>query len=110
MAKNHLQPGVVIDVVLTAAATSGDLIAVGTFVGIALKSGAIGDTISVQIEEVFTVPKLGTDVMSQGVVVYLDATNKRVTLDDAEGANIKAGKTVTAAGNGVTAVALKLNA
>lgn len=110
MSRNHIQPGNVIDVTLAAAATSGDLIKVGDLAGVALTSGAIGETISVAIDEVYEVPKLTTDVMAAGVVVYLDADDKRVTLDAAAGANIRAGKTVTAAGNGVTTVNVKLNA
>lgn len=110
MSKKHVQPGNIIAVVLTAAANADDLIKVGDLAGVALGKGAIGDTISVAIDEVFTVSKLSTDVMAAGVVVYLDADDKRVTLDAAAGANIKAGKTITAAGNGVAFVNVKLNA
>lgn len=110
MSKNHVQPGNVIAVTLTAAATSGDLIKVGDLAGVASSSGTIGDSISVAIDEVFSVPKLATDVMAQGVIVYLDADDKRVTLDAASGANIRAGKTTIAAGNGVATVHVKLNA
>lgn len=110
MAKNHIQPGIVIAVTLAASHSSGDLIAVGELAGVCLASGGSGDEISVQIDEVFEVAKLSTDVMGQGVTVYLDAANKRVTLDDGTGANIYAGKTTAAAGNGAATVALKLNA
>ena len=116
MAKNHVQPGMVIDVTLSATVASGDLIKVGDLAGVCLAAGGSGDTISVQIAEVFTVPKVSTDVMVQGNTVYLDHANKRVQLasgDDGGSppiAFIVAGKVVTAAGNGVTTVNLKLNA
>lgn len=110
MSNKHVQPGVVIAVTLAAAATSNDLIKVGDLAGVALTSGGIGDSISVAIDEVYTVNKLSTDVMGQGVIVYLDADDKHVTLAAASGANIRAGKTVSAAGNGVTTVNVKLNA
>ncbi|MGH8429951.1 MAG: capsid cement protein [Solimonas sp.] len=112
MAKNHIKPGKVVDD-YTASGTSylsGDLLKVGELAGVAL--GDIADTKTgvVQVEEVFEVPKLSTDVMGKGVSVYLDEANKRVTLSAAAGANIYAGKTFNAAGNGVTKVMVKLNA
>ena len=110
MARNGKQPGVIIPVTLAAAATSGELIKVGDLAGVALHTGGIGDTIEVAIDEVFEVAKLSTDNMGQGVTVYLDATNKRVTLADAAGANIAAGKTTKAAAGSTTVVEVKLNA
>jgi len=110
MAKNHVRPGVVIDVTLAAAVLSGELIKVGDLAGVALGSGGIGDTVSVQVDEVFRVPKLAADNMAVGVRVYLDAANKRVTLSDASGANIAAGKTAAPAAATTTTVEVKLNA
>ena len=110
MSKKHVQPGCIIEVTLAAAATADDLIKVGDLAGVALGTGAIGSKISVAIDEVFTVAKLSTDVMAAGVTVYLDADDKRVTLDTAAGANIKAGKTTEAAGAGALFVNVKLNA
>lgn len=110
MARNGKHPGAVIPVTLAAAATSGELIKVGDLAGVALHTGGIGDTIEVAIDEVFAVAKLSTDNMAQGVTVYLDATEKRVTLDDATGSNIPAGKTTVAAAASTTVVEVKLNA
>lgn len=112
MAKNHIKPGKVVDD-FTASGTSylsGDLVKIGDLVGIALVDIPDTKTGSVIIEEVFEVPKLSTDVMGKGVSVYLDENDKRVTLDAAAGANIYAGKTFNAAGNGVAVVKVKLNA
>lgn len=113
MAKNHVQPGNIIAVTLGATFASGDLIKVGDRAGVCLLDGGSGDEISVAVDEVFNVSKLSTDVMSTiGTTVYLDETNKRVTLTD-EGAgstvNIVAGYTTSVAGNGDLTVNVKLN-
>lgn len=108
MARNHIQPGKVIEFTAGANVASGELVLIGDLVGVALADVANGAVGSAQIEEVFEVPKLSTDVMTAGVAVYLDASNKRVTLED-EG-NKYAGKTVNGAGNGIAKVRVKLNA
>lgn len=113
MAKTHVQPGNIIAVTLAATFAAGDLIKVGDRAGVCLSSGESGDEISVAVDEVFTVAKLSTDVMTAiGTTVYLDATNKRVTLTtDGPGSdvNIPAGYTTSVAGNGVATVNVKLN-
>lgn len=59
------------------------------------------------IEGVFTLPKLSTDVVTQGAALYWDNTNLRLTLTSAS--NTLAGRAYAAAGNGVTSVAIKIN-
>lgn len=111
MATNHKHRGFALPVTLVAAAVSNQLIKVGDLAGVCLNSGEIGDEISVAIDEVFLVDKFADDDMSTiGTQVYLDATNKRVTLDANGGANIPAGKTTTVAAATVTSVEVKLNA
>lgn len=110
MARNHIQPGKVIEVTAGAAYASGELILVGELAGVCLGAVENGGKVSVQIDEVFEVAKLSTDNMGVGVTVYLDAANKRVTLDDAAGGNLYAGKTVAAAAGSTTVVRVKLNA
>lgn len=110
MAKNHVQPGNVIDVTLGAAYASGDLIAVGTLAGVVLQGGANGQTRSVAIDEVYRVPKRTAAVFAAGAIAYLDAGNKRLDDTDNSGANIRAGRVTIAAGNGATTVDIKLNA
>ena len=80
---------------------------VGTWIGVALADIANNATGSVQIANVFTLPKLGTDTMAQGALVYWDNTNKRLTTT-ASG-NTLAGKAFSAAGSGVTTVQVRLN-
>ncbi len=110
MARNGKHPGLIIPVTLAASAVSGELIKVGDLAGVALQSGGIGATIEVAIDEVFAVAKFADDNIAQGAQVYLDATNKRVTLAAAAGANIPAGKATRAAAATTTVVEVKLNA
>lgn len=110
MARNHVQPGNVIDVPLTASYAAGELILVGTLAGVCLVGGGNGDTVSVAIDEVYNVAKLSTDNMTIGAQVYLDATGREVTLDDDTGANLPAGRVTKAAGASTTTVNVKLNA
>lgn len=111
MAKNHSVPGKVISITASGAnIASGELVKVGDLVAVALGAIPDGKTGEGAIEEVFTVPKLSSDNMGKGVIVYLDATNKRVTLNADSGTNIRAGKTFDAAGAATTTVRVKLNA
>lgn len=107
--KNFVQPGDVIAFTPGATVASGDLVKIGSRVGVATTAGVSGTPIEARIEGVVSVPKLVTDVMTAGAVVYLDEDDKRVTLDAASGANIQAGFVIAAAGNGVTTALLKLN-
>ena len=110
MAKNYVQEGDVIDYVNASGSTitSGTAVLIGARLGVALADIANGATGSVQVEGVFTVPKLGTDVVAAGALLYWDNTNKRLTTT-ASG-NTLSGFAVGAAGSGVTAVNIKINA
>lgn len=109
MAKNYIQPGDILDLTVTGSAvTSGSVLVIGTRIGIALKDGAVGETIAVAVKGVYNLPKLATDVVAQGALLYWDNTNKRLTTT-ASG-NSLAGYAANAAGNGVATVNLALNA
>ena len=110
MAKNYVQEGDVIDYVNASGSTitSGTAVLIGARLGVTLADIANGATGSVQVEGVFTVPKLGTDVVAAGALLYWDNTNKRLTTT-ASG-NTLSGFAVAAAGSGVTAVNIKINA
>lgn len=71
--KNVHQDGRVLDVTLTAAVSSGGVVAIGKLVGIAVTDGAIGDTIAVHVEGVFQLPKLAAAVFARGAAVNWDA-------------------------------------
>ena len=110
MAKNYVQEGDVIDYVNASGSTitSGTAVLIGARLGVALADIANCATGSVQVEGVFTVTKLGTDVVAAGALLYWDNTNKRLTTT-ASG-NTLSGFAVAAAGSGVTAVNIKINA
>lgn len=90
-----------------AAINAGDLVTIGTMVAVALDNIAIGATGAVKLNGVFTLPKLGTDVIAELVDVYWDPLAGNITLTSTS--NTLAGKAFAAAGNGVTTVQVLLN-
>lgn len=104
--KNFVQNGKTIAVTLTAAIVSGAAILVGALVGVAVQSGEIGDTISVNLTGVYTLPK-AAGALSQGAVLYWDNTAKNVTAT-ASG-NTKIGHAWAAALNGDATVDVMLS-
>lgn len=112
MSNTYKQPGNVIDYVAGTDISSGDLVKIGERVGVAAVDIASGDTGSVCVDGVHEVAKLSTDVVTQGALLYLDATELELTLTtDGPGSdvNILAGYAFAAAGNGETTVLVKLN-
>lgn len=108
MSKTFKQPGEVMDYAAAAATASGDVVVVGTRVGVALTAIAAGSTGSLAVTGVHTLAKLSTDVVAQGALLYWDATNKRLTTT-ASG-NTLAGYAFNAAAAASTVADIKLNA
>ena len=73
--QNFIQPGKAIDVLVTASFThaSGDLVAIGSLIGVAATAGAPGATISIWTEGVFELPK-AAGAIDVGDPVYYDAS------------------------------------
>ncbi|MBS3996611.1 MAG: DUF2190 family protein [Hydrogenophaga sp.] len=108
MTTRYVQAGKVLDFPNAGSAiASGDGVLVGTRMGVALTNIPAGGVGSVQICGVFTLPKLGTDNITQGALVYWDNTNKRMTLT-ASG-NTLAGVSAAAAAASTTSVNVLLN-
>jgi len=108
MTTRFVQPGRVLDFTNAGAAiASGAGVLIGTRFGVALANIATGATGSVQICGVFTVPKLSTDNMTQGALVYWDAANSRMTLTSA--GNTLAGSAAAPAAASTTSVNVLLN-
>jgi predicted RecA/RadA family phage recombinase len=110
MASNYIQPGEVIDWTngTGSAVSSGDVVAIGQILGVALVDIANAATGSVQIKGVFEVPKVSGAVIAAGESLTWDVSagafddNAATTaLGDITGACAVA---VEAAGNGVTAL------
>jgi predicted RecA/RadA family phage recombinase len=109
--KNAFSQGITIDHAPTAARASGAATLIGSvgngMIGVA-KSDVAANALGVfHMDGVHTLPKLTTDVVAQGVLLYWDNTNLRLTLTSA--GNTQAGRAFEAAGNGVTSVACKIN-
>lgn len=77
--------------------TSGQAILVGAILAIALADYAATVVGQYYVRGVHTVAKLSTDVVAEGVALYWDDTNKRLTVT-ASG-NTKVGYAAAAAGN-----------
>jgi predicted RecA/RadA family phage recombinase len=76
MTTNHVQPGKVLDYTNNtgSAISSGDVVKVGQILGVALVDIAVGESGSVQIEGVFTVPKVTAAVIAQGESLTWDVS------------------------------------
>ena len=79
----------------------------GATVGVALAAIAASTPGPVAVKGVYTLPKLSTDVVAQGALLYWDNTNTRLTTTAA--GNTLAGRAAAAAGNGVSTVDIDLN-
>jgi len=111
MAKNYVQEGDIINVTNATGSTvtsgSGMLIST-TRLGVALADVANGAVGSFAVKRVYELPKLETDVVAQGALLYWDNTNKRLTVTSS--GNTLAGYATKAAANGDTTVQIHLNA
>ena len=107
--KNYVQPGDSITFTAAAATSSGDGVLVNSLFGIASGDAAIGEKLVLTTKGVFIMPKVGTDVMTVGTVVYWDEAAGLVTTDDNTGTNPRIGLAVTVAGNPSGTVNVRLD-
>jgi predicted RecA/RadA family phage recombinase len=108
MAKTHVQEGKVMTWTngTGSAVVAGEVVAVGTVIGVALGNIASGATGELAIEEVWTLPKEAPLVITQGDKVYWDDTNNRIDKTDT---NVYAGKAFVSAVSAATTVVVKIN-
>jgi predicted RecA/RadA family phage recombinase len=107
--KNRIQEGDVLALTTpSGGVTSGQAILVGVILAIAVADYAQTVVGQYYVRGVFSVPKLSTDVVAEGVILYWDDTNKRLTVT-ASG-NTKVGYATAAAGNGATTANILLGA
>jgi predicted RecA/RadA family phage recombinase len=106
--RNYLQVGGTVTVTAPANVVSGDVVVVGSLVGVAAFDASQNDQVEITTEGVFTLPKKSTDVVATGNLLYWDAVNHYLTLTAGTGSKPLAGAAVAAAGNGVTTVNVKL--
>ncbi len=84
MAHNYRQRGDILQYTNTgsSAVSSEELVVVGVLAGVALSDIPAGETGSVQISGVFSLPKKAEDAPTQGQALYWNATDKVVTVSD----------------------------
>jgi len=102
--KNYVQEGKTITVTAPAAVTSGQLVVVGSIVGVAGFDAALGADVEVVTQGVFELPKIATDVINQGDKLYWDSGQAKLTKTAGTGSKPMVGVATAAAGNGVIAV------
>lgn len=107
--KNAHQDGRVLDVVLTAAVKSGEVIVKNKLVGVAVTDGEVGDTVATHVEGVFSLPKLVAATFEVGAVVNWDVDGKQaISAAGGTGDVNSIGYAIEAAGNGATTVLVRL--
>jgi predicted RecA/RadA family phage recombinase len=115
MATNMIQPGNVITVTATAAATAGKGYLQGQLFGIAAQSAQIGESVDLHMTGVWKLDKASGDVVTLGAPIYYDtvagvAHTHTETDSNSAGASTVGpiGVAVKAAGEGVTKVEVRL--
>lgn len=107
--RNFVQDGKILTYTAGAAIGAGEVVKIGSLVGIAQTAAAAsGDVITVSTEGVFEVACKSSDVITQGAPLAWDSANSEFTLDLTD--NTFAGYAWTAAASGVTTVHIKLAA
>jgi predicted RecA/RadA family phage recombinase len=106
--KNFVQPGTTVTVIAPGAVSSGDLVVVGRLIGVAAYSAAIATEVEIDTEGVFDLPKVLTDVIAAGNLLYWRSDVSQLTVTPGTGSRPIVGIAVAAAGNGVSAVRCRL--
>lgn len=106
--KNYIQPGDTITVTAPAAVTSGALVVVGSIVGVAAFNAASGADVEIQTEGVFDLPKVLTDDVAAGNLLYYASETSNLTKTPGSGSKPLVGVALKAAGNGVATARCKL--
>lgn len=105
--KNYVQPGNTVTVAAPYDVLSGAGLLVGSLFGVAAYKALSGAEVEADTVGVFDLPKLSTDVVTAGALLYWDNTNKRLTLTSSTHKLV--GVALAGAGNGVATVRIRLN-
>ena len=106
--KNYIQEGRMITVAAPAGGvTSGDGVLIGSLFGVAIKTAAAGETVTIATEGVFDLPKLASAVIAAGAKVSWDDTAKQVNAPGT--GRYPIGIAIEAAGNGAAIVRVRLD-
>lgn len=107
MAQNYIYSGDQIELVLTADATSGVPVLIGTKLVVPLHSGKTGETIVVKTNGVWRLPKATGAGWTIGAAIYWDDTAKKCTTTSA--GNTLVGYAVAVSASADTEGLVKLN-
>src|SRR5579885_1983538 len=102
--KNFVQEGKTITVTAPADVISGQLVVVGSIVGVAAFTAASGADVEVTVEGVFELPKVATDVIAQGAKLYWDSGPAKLTKPAGTGSTPMVGVATASAGDAATTV------
>lgn len=106
--KNYIQEGRMITVAAPAGGVaSGDGVVIGALFGIASKTAAEGETVTIATTGVFDLPKLASAVIAAGDKISWDDTAKQVNVPGP--GRFPIGIAIEAAGNGVTTARVRLD-
>lgn len=105
--KNYIQPGNTLTLTASAEIISGDVVAVGSIIGVANGDAANGAPVDVDTVGVFRLPKVSALAIAAGDVVYFDAAAKLV--NKTASGNTKLGVATEAAANPSADVTVRLN-
>jgi len=108
MAQNSIQPGNSIDYTNSTGSdiASGDVLVLGSHIGIAGTDIPDGETETVHLEGIFELPK-AAEALAAGIDAYWDATAGDITAT--VGTNTPAGMVTKAAASGDTTVEVRIN-
>ena len=106
--KNFIKHGDSLTVVAPATVTSGSPVIVGSIFGVAAVDAASGDSLTVDVEGVFELTKVTTDVVAVGDRLYWDSGAAKLTKTPGTGSKPLVGFATEAAGNGATLVRVSL--
>lgn len=104
--KNFVQPGDNLTLIAPAAIASGEALLIGAIFGVANAAAESGKPVVISTVGVFDLPK-AAGALTQGQVVYWDATAENVTGTATD--NTRIGVAVAAEGSASTKVNVRLN-
>ena len=97
--KNFIQLGETLTVAAPATITSGQLVVVGSLIGVANFDAASGADVEIDIAGVFELPKVLTDAIAVGDRLYWDSAAAKLTKNQGTGSKPLVGYAVVAAAN-----------
>jgi predicted RecA/RadA family phage recombinase len=105
--QNFIQRGETLTLIAPAAVVSGQIVVVGSIVGVATTSAGSGASVECQLEGVFDLPKVTATAINAGDRAYWDSTHGYVTTT-ASG-NTRIGAAVLGALSSATTVRVRLD-